>query len=138
MSIELLITDDNKGFFLEILSSYLQLAERQLLTFNKVKEPTKTILKLTELPLLTFANGDKIVEDELKIAEVLARLSGFYEVIFGKTNEEIKANFDFIQHLKENLQSESKAVLEFLNKHLLHHTFCTGYLVNVATFMLTV
>lgn len=132
MSLELLVTDDQKGFFLELLSSYLQLVERGFLTFNKVKESTRSILKLNDLPLLTFPNGEKILSDDIQIAETLARVSGFYEVIFGKSGEEIKSNHQFIGHLKNNLQNDATALLRFLNQHLIMNTFCNGFLLNVS------
>lgn len=127
---ELFVSNNGESLFLEILSEYVQVTTRGYVKLIKLRESTRDLLKLPALPFLVGPTGD-ISTGEVNVAEVLAKLGGVHDILFGRTQEAQYKQLDFIRYFKETASNISSA-LSFLNNHLLTNTFCNGHHITVS------
>lgn len=130
MSQELFVGTDNKSLALEILANYLIAIGTNNLSVLKIKNTTQTSLKLPALPYLIADNG-QVKTDLVEIASFISLLSGNSDILFGRTDEQIKTTNNFLSKVLSHT-NDKNSLLEYLNQHLVFNTFCNGNNITVA------
>jgi len=127
---ELFVSQNGESLFLEILSEYVQLTSRGFVKVLKMRETTRDLLKLPPFPFMVGFSGE-IMKGEINLAEILSKMGGVYDVLFGRTEDSHFKHIDFIRYFKETACNKNSA-LNFLNTHLLSNTFCNGYHITIS------
>jgi methionine--tRNA ligase beta chain len=128
---ELFVNHNSNSLFLELLNNYSQARESKLINILKLRNETGSLLKLPELPFLVTSSG-QLLSDPQEIAEWICKISGTFEIMYGRTNNEVLSNNVFIRTLKGFVGQGNSVVLEYLNKHLENSTFCNGFHITVS------
>lgn len=127
---ELFVTFNTESLFCELLSDYAQVSERGMIKVLKIRSTTQELLKLHDMPFMVTVTGD-IISGEVVLGEHIAKFGGVFEILFGRTQEEQYSHYDFFKSVKGQ-SKDDKALLAFLNNHLLKNTFCNGSHISVS------
>ena len=127
---ELFLYQDNTSLFLKLLSNYVNAEKKNIIKILEVKDSTKKLLNLPDLPFLVTSKNET-VNDEILISQIISNFSGRSEDLFGGDLERIDTNVNFIKNAKK-MSEEPLKFLEHLNSHLLFNTFVNGFHITVA------
>jgi methionine--tRNA ligase beta chain len=127
MQMELFVGSNKQSLFLDLLSHYTQSVDKNLVRVLRIRPSSAELLKLPELPFVVTPSGE-LLSGEIEISEIVSKISGYYEVLFGKIREEAFEKYDFIKYLNQN----SSNLLQFLNLHLQTKTYCTGFSISIS------
>jgi len=127
MWLELFVEYNGSSLLCEFMAYYTQSTSRDLIRVFKIKTETQKKLNLPEMPFIILESKE-ILKGEIEICKLIARLTGTYEVFFGKTKEDEEKNIQFIHQF--NLSAD---YLNFLNNKVLQtSTFCNGNNITIS------
>ena len=130
LKMELFLYQDNTSFFLRLVSNYVNAEKKNILKILSIKDSTKKLLNLPDLPFLVTSKNETI-NDEILISQLITNFAGRSEDLFGGDLERIETNLNFIKNAKKKSE-EPLQFLEHLNSHLLFNTFVNGFHITVA------
>ena len=123
---ELFIEYNGPSLLCEFLTFYTEATKQNLVRVMKLKNETQKKLNLPEMPFLII-NSKDIVKGEVDICRQIAKLTGSYEIFFGRTKEEEVKHLEFIHEFNRNAE-----YIPFLNNHLSTRTFCNGNHISIS------
>jgi len=127
---ELFLYQDNTSLFLRLLANYVNAEKKNIVKTLSVKDSTKKLLNLPDLPFLVTSKNESI-NDEILISQIISNFAGRSEDLFGGDFERIDTNVNFIKNAKKRSEEPLK-FLEHLNSHLLFNTFVNGFHISVS------
>jgi hypothetical protein len=124
---ELFITYNEPSLFCELLTNYTKGVERLIIRILKIKETTASTINIkNQIPMFVLADGS-FYTDIIQIGKFICNLTGNFDVLIGRTPEEIKCHEIFIKDF-----NNAKCKLEFLEKVLSYNSFCNGYHITLS------
>ena len=125
---ELFIEYNGPSLLCEFIAYYTKATDKNLIRVLKIKNETQRKLSLPEMPFLIIESKE-IVRGEVDICKFITRLTGTFELFFGKTQEVEDRHMEFIKEF--NLSAD---YLPYLNNHLMTRTFCNGNNITISDF----
>lgn len=130
LKMELFLYQDKTSLFFHLLSNYVNAEKKNIIKIISIKDSTKNLLNLPELPFLVTAKNET-VNDEILISQIISNFAGRSEDLFGSDLERVETNINFIKNAKKKSEEPLK-FLEHLNSHLLFNTFINGFHITIS------